>query len=82
MAQSKISNYLDSPRDDIHDFLKLNFPREHIPYTFKNGEGFGEIALMSRQKRTATIVCGSNTVLLSLTKDGYQSIMGVIYIFY
>ena len=40
------------------------------------GEAFGEIALVTRSKRTATILCKENCHLIILTKASFDKILG------
>jgi CRP-like cAMP-binding protein len=42
---------------------------------FKQGDAFGEIALITNQKRTATIVCKEDCHLLALNKSAYNEIL-------
>ena len=42
----------------------------------ERGDVFGEIALVTKSKRTATIVCSSDCDFLTLTKQGFDSILG------
>lgn len=59
--------------------------------TFTAGEAFGEIALMTKQRRyfkelhilitfiknrTGSIVCRENTYLMALTKENFDAILG------
>ena len=56
---------------------KFNFFLEEEQKKGEYGEGFsfGEIALMKKTTRNATIRAVDNTVLLSISKDDYNSIM-------
>ena len=39
---------------------------------FQAGQGFGDIALTSHSKRTATMVCAEDTFLMSLSKKAFD----------
>ena len=39
-----------------------------IVKNIKNGESFGELALIYNDKRSATIICKTESVILSITK--------------
>ena len=41
----------------------------------KDGEFFGELALLLNQKRSATIVAGSATELVSISKDSLDELV-------
>ena len=43
---------------------------------FEPGEGFGEIAIMNREPRTATLVCREETHLMVLSREGFEMLMG------
>lgn len=39
------------------------------------GDGFGEIALMNNARRTASIVCREETIMVTLSKQSYDKIL-------
>ncbi len=40
------------------------------------GRSFGEIALLTNSKRTATVVCKEDCIFMTLSEEGYNNIMG------
>ena len=42
----------------------------------KAGDAFGEIALITKSKRTATVVCRENCDIITLTKQSFDKILG------
>ncbi|EAR92760.2 cyclic nucleotide-binding domain protein (macronuclear) [Tetrahymena thermophila SB210] len=60
-------------------FLERCFVGLKYMKTFKPGEAFGEIALMTKQRRTGTIVCRENTFLMALTKESFDIILGAYH---
>ncbi|KAL4448756.1 hypothetical protein ABPG74_012845 [Tetrahymena malaccensis] len=53
------------------------FPTLKLVHTFNSGESFGDIALITNERRTATLICKEDTHFLTLTKEGYEQIIGV-----
>lgn len=45
-------------------------------FVFTQGLGFGEIALITNERRTATMVCEEDTYCMELSKAGYDKIIG------
>ena len=50
------------------EFLSKNFPGFKTVCTYKPGMAFGEIALLTKSKRTATMVCKEETHVMTLSK--------------
>ncbi|KAL4452956.1 hypothetical protein ABPG74_002521 [Tetrahymena malaccensis] len=44
--------------------------------SFKQGEYFGEISLLTKQKRTATMMSEDDVILLTITKKGFNLLLG------
>ena len=44
--------------------------------TFPEGVLFGDISLLTNSRRTATVLCKSDCVLLTLSKNIYDKIIG------
>ena len=61
---------------DHNEFLKLKFSMMKPVKDMGIGTGFGEIALITKQRRTASIVCKKDTACMVLTKAGYDAIIG------
>ncbi|KAL4497968.1 hypothetical protein ABPG72_014825 [Tetrahymena utriculariae] len=58
------------------EFVNIFYPNMFLYKTFKPGECFGEIALLTKQRRTATMVCAEKTYCLTLSKQGFDKIVG------
>ncbi|KAL4486551.1 hypothetical protein ABPG73_003855 [Tetrahymena malaccensis] len=58
------------------EFVSIFYPNMVLYKTFKPGECFGEIALLTKQRRTATMVCAEKTYCLTLSKQGFDKIVG------
>lgn len=54
----------------------MAYPNMEVAKIYKPGESFGEIALILKEKRTATMVCKEDSVLISLSSDAFQNILG------
>ncbi|KAL4470965.1 hypothetical protein ABPG72_013552 [Tetrahymena utriculariae] len=56
----------------------LNDLYHNMKYTksFKQGEYFGEISLLTKQKRTATMMSEDDVILLTITKKGFNLLLG------
>ncbi|EAR88757.2 cyclic nucleotide-binding domain protein (macronuclear) [Tetrahymena thermophila SB210] len=63
-------------RDEDQDFLEHQYPNMKLVKTYSNGGAFGEIALLTKEKRTATMVCEQDTHFMCLSKEGFDQIMG------
>ncbi|KAL4453992.1 hypothetical protein ABPG74_003875 [Tetrahymena malaccensis] len=71
------TNFKDNETQE--QFLERCFVGLKYMKTFKPGEAFGEIALMTKQRRTGTIVCRENTFLMALTKESFDIILGAYH---
>ncbi|KAL4470100.1 hypothetical protein ABPG72_008759 [Tetrahymena utriculariae] len=54
--------------------LQQNFGFDIIK-TIKVGDAFGEIALMNNARRTASIICREETIMVTLSKQSYDKIL-------
>ena len=79
------------------NYIRKKFPNFIQVKIFKPGEGFGEIALITNSnrffllllikntiyllKRTATMICKEDTHLLTLSKEGFDKILGAYHEF-
>ncbi|EAS03972.2 glycosyl hydrolase family 31 protein (macronuclear) [Tetrahymena thermophila SB210] len=54
--------------------LQQNFGFDIIK-TLKVGDAFGEIALMNNARRTASIICKEETIMVTLSKQSYDKIL-------
>ncbi|EDK31573.2 cyclic nucleotide-binding domain protein (macronuclear) [Tetrahymena thermophila SB210] len=66
----------EEEEEDESDYLKRVYDDMNLIKTFVAGEAFGEIALMTKQRRTGTMVCKEETHLMTLTKNGFDKILG------
>ncbi|EGR28719.1 hypothetical protein IMG5_169820 [Ichthyophthirius multifiliis] len=48
----------------------------HLYYIVLKGDSFGEIALLTNQTRTATLICRQDSYLMTLSKQAFEGIMG------
>ncbi|KAL4466350.1 hypothetical protein ABPG72_001028 [Tetrahymena utriculariae] len=74
-AESSFNDSNDEEEDET-DYLKRVYDDMNLIKTFVAGEAFGEIALMTKQRRTGTMVCKEETHLMILTKNGFDKILG------
>ncbi|KAL4438750.1 hypothetical protein ABPG74_013423 [Tetrahymena malaccensis] len=58
------------------EFLQQKFPSFKLVKTFKEWEGFGDIALITQQYRTATMVCKEDCYCITLTRSGFEKVIG------
>jgi CRP-like cAMP-binding protein len=58
------------------EFLARNFPEMRNVFVFKPGMAFGEIALLTKSNRTATMVACQDTHLMTLSKQAFDQITG------
>ncbi|KRX08672.1 Cyclic nucleotide-binding protein [Pseudocohnilembus persalinus] len=56
--------------------LNIILPNFKKIFEFKTGQAFGEIALMTNSRRTASMVCTEQTYCMELNKSGYDKIIG------
>ena len=76
---NNIKNIITTTDDFMINKLNNKFPSMDIANVLKSGDGFGEIALISNSKRTATIVCREDCHLLVLSKQIYERLIGDNY---
>ncbi|KAL4510175.1 hypothetical protein ABPG72_010368 [Tetrahymena utriculariae] len=43
---------------------------------FRPGDAFGEIALLTKQRRTGTMICKQDTHIMSLSKEAFDKLLG------
>jgi CRP-like cAMP-binding protein len=48
-----------------------------IKFRFIPGMSFGEIALISKSRRTGTVICNENCILMILDGNGFEKLIGV-----
>ncbi|EAR91682.2 cyclic nucleotide-binding domain protein (macronuclear) [Tetrahymena thermophila SB210] len=60
-------------------YYKKKFPNMFNKKKIIPGESFGEISLLTNQTRTATMVCGEESWLLTLNKEGFDKLIGHIH---
>lgn len=62
--------------DEIVQKTLSAHPGFDIIKTLKVGEAFGEIALLNNARRTASIVCREQCLIVTLSKQSYDKILG------
>ncbi|EAR88762.2 cyclic nucleotide-binding domain protein (macronuclear) [Tetrahymena thermophila SB210] len=63
-------------KEENKKFIQSNYPEFDIIKELKQGDSFGEIAVLTGEKRTATMICSEDTHLLALSKKGFDTILG------
>ncbi|KAL4505389.1 hypothetical protein ABPG72_002451 [Tetrahymena utriculariae] len=63
-------------KEENKKFIQSNYPEFDIVKELKQGDSFGEIAVLTGEKRTATMICSEDTHLLALSKKGFDIILG------
>lgn len=71
------STLLDT--EDDEEYRSLFYPKSKLIKKLQKGEAFGEIALMRKQKRTATTETKNETIVLTLTKKGFDTLIDSYY---
>lgn len=61
--------------DEMDDFESKVFPEFECVNVLQVGEGFGELALISNDKRTATILVREDCDLAIINRDTFQKIL-------
>lgn len=56
-------------------FLKQNYANFQEVKVFTAGSAFGEIALLTGQQRTATMVCKDNVICALISRKAFDSVM-------
>ncbi len=62
-------------------FLNQYFSNYQLAKIYEAGEGFGEIAIMNHEARTATMVCREDTHLMQLSRESFEILLGNYYNF-
>ncbi|KAL4491243.1 hypothetical protein ABPG72_021629 [Tetrahymena utriculariae] len=62
--------------DNITNFISFCFPDFNLTCNYKQGDSFGEVALLTRSKQQGTVVCLEDTHIMSLSKEAFDSILG------
>ncbi|KAL4445543.1 hypothetical protein ABPG74_004617 [Tetrahymena malaccensis] len=62
--------------DNITNFINFCFPDFNITCNYKQGDSFGEVALLTRSKQQGTVVCQEDTHIMSLSKEAFDRILG------
>ena len=58
--------------EDPQELFRKKFSGMDMVWTFKSGDGFGDIALVAKSARTATMVCAEDTFLMSLSRKAFD----------
>ncbi|KAM3132133.1 hypothetical protein pb186bvf_015728 [Paramecium bursaria] len=72
----KVEHRRKSKYSDMSEYISHVYSDFQQVRTLGPGEAFGEIALITKQKRTATIVCTEDTHLITLQKMGFDRVLG------
>ncbi|EAS07793.2 cyclic nucleotide-binding domain protein (macronuclear) [Tetrahymena thermophila SB210] len=62
--------------DNIANFINYCFPDFNLTCNFKQGDSFGDVALLTRSKQQGTVVCQEDTHIMSLSKEAFDRILG------
>ncbi|KAL4455851.1 hypothetical protein ABPG74_003261 [Tetrahymena malaccensis] len=68
-----------SQQNEEEQYYKKKFPNMFNKKKIIPGDSFGEISLLTNQTRTATMVCGEESWLLTLNKEGFDKLIGHIH---
>ncbi|KAL4484286.1 hypothetical protein ABPG72_006397 [Tetrahymena utriculariae] len=68
-----------SQQNEDEQYYKKKFPDMFNKKKIIPGDSFGEISLLTNQTRTATMVCGEESWLLTLNKEGFDKLIGHIH---
>lgn len=63
-------------KEDNHNFVEIEVNRMEEAGVFKEGDSFGELALISNRPRAATVIAREKLALLVLKKSQFKSILG------
>ncbi|EGR29986.1 cyclic nucleotide-binding domain protein [Ichthyophthirius multifiliis] len=72
--KQSLNNYNQDQSED--QFVNNFFQNQKIAQIYKQWQAFGEIALYTEAKRTATMICKSDTHLIVISKNGFNKIIG------
>ncbi|CAD8135253.1 unnamed protein product [Paramecium pentaurelia] len=78
--QSLIEEYTNNPNQIsvdkwLDNLVKRLFPSLHIVNMCCTGDQFGEIALIGKVTRTATVLCTQDTAMITLANPDFQAIL-------
>lgn len=71
LPHRRTSNILTPEEYYIKYYKEFEFKK-----TFKPGESFGEIAILTQSKRTGTMICREESTLITLDKNNFEILMG------
>jgi CRP-like cAMP-binding protein len=60
---------------DFNEYLQVTYPGFVKVRTLTSGDTFGELALITKSKRTATIVCSIDSYFITLHKNAFDRIL-------
>ncbi|EAS00767.3 cyclic nucleotide-binding domain protein (macronuclear) [Tetrahymena thermophila SB210] len=72
----KKQNKTNSNINEDIQYQQTYFPDMNMVKIYTPGEAFGEIALMTKERRTASMVCKEDSHLMVLSKEGFEKILG------
>ncbi|KAL4496193.1 hypothetical protein ABPG72_012930 [Tetrahymena utriculariae] len=72
----ELARFLKVQESDFNYYVTKQFPLMKQIRIFGPGEAFGEIALLTKSRRTGTMVCKEDSHVMTLKKDGFDKIMG------
>ncbi|EAR89328.2 cyclic nucleotide-binding domain protein (macronuclear) [Tetrahymena thermophila SB210] len=74
----ELARFLKVQESDFNYYVNKQFPLMKQIRIFGPGEAFGEIALLTKSRRTGTMVCKEDSHVMTLKKDGFDKIMGYL----
>ncbi|KAL4449888.1 hypothetical protein ABPG74_015007 [Tetrahymena malaccensis] len=76
ILNKKKQNKNNSSINEDVQYQQMYFPDMNMVKVYTPGEAFGEIALMTKERRTASMVCKEDSHLMVLSKEGFEKILG------
>ena len=67
----------DSLKKSEYSYLKSVFPNLKVTKVYSPGDSFGEIALITKSTRMATIMCKTECEMITLSREGFNRMIGV-----
>ncbi|KAL4499140.1 hypothetical protein ABPG72_017042 [Tetrahymena utriculariae] len=76
IVNKKKHNKNNSHVNEDVQYQQMYFPDMNMVKVYTPGEAFGEIALMTKERRTASMVCKEDSHFMVLSKEGFEKILG------
>lgn len=67
----------DNMKKSENAYLKNLFPSMKVTKIYNPGDSFGEIALITKSTRMATIMCRTSCEMITLSREGFNRMIGV-----